>query len=177
MNVPEFDIVQLTDVQVSVYWDPIVTDQHTGAVPILSYSLEWDQAADNWVSLHGSDTNSLDLFFLASNGVQEGLVHQFRLRAKNQYGWGPYSLLAQIIPCREPEEMAAATTIIDNNYVKISWTAPISNGAEITTYRVLLLVEDNLQWLESEFCLYTDPTLLEKMSCYVPMTELTGSRF
>jgi hypothetical protein len=109
--------------------------------------------------------------------VQEGLVHKFRLRAKNQFGWGPYSLSAEVIPCNVPGEMQPVITVVDNVYVKITWTQPESNGAEITAYRVLLLANDNISWLESEFCQNTDATLVTQLSCYVPMSEITGDVF
>lgn len=73
--------------------------------------------------------------------------------------------------------MDPITTEIDNVYVKISWTAPDDNGAYITAYRIQLLASDSLTWYESEYCKYTDPSLLQNMQCYVPMAELTGTKF
>jgi hypothetical protein len=73
--------------------------------------------------------------------------------------------------------MIAVTTVIDNIYVKVSWTAPDNNGATITKYKVVLLASDSITWVESKYCESTDVALLTDMQCYVPMEELTGSRF
>lgn len=64
MNKPVIDDDQMTDVQIRVYWDPIVSDEHTGAVPITSYSLEWDQASDDWIALVGETEETTNLFFV-----------------------------------------------------------------------------------------------------------------
>ena len=42
MNAPEIDYDSLTDTSIPVSWAPIISDLHTGALTILSYSLEWD---------------------------------------------------------------------------------------------------------------------------------------
>lgn len=73
--------------------------------------------------------------------------------------------------------MDPVSSVIENIYVKISWAIPDNNGAQILTYRVLLLASDTITWLESEYCQSDDTSLLENMSCYVPMAELTGPRF
>jgi hypothetical protein len=73
--------------------------------------------------------------------------------------------------------MDPVTSVIENIYVKISWLAPDNNGSEILTYRVLLLASDTITWLESEYCQYDDTGLLADMSCYVPMAELTSSKY
>lgn len=101
----------------------------------------------------------------------------FRLRAKNEHGWGPYSVETASIPSNVPDQMNSVSTVVDNTYIKVSWTAPDENGATITNYRILLLAADSLTWLESEFCKSTDASLVTAMYCYVPMAELTGSRF
>jgi hypothetical protein len=69
-------------------------------------------------------------------------LYSFRLRAKNQHGWGPYSEIVQTIPCTTPAKMSPVTMTIENIYVKISWIAPSANGAQITNYRVLILAND-----------------------------------
>jgi hypothetical protein len=48
MNVAVLDYDAMRDTSIKVDWNSITSDQDTGAVAILSYSLEWDQASDNW---------------------------------------------------------------------------------------------------------------------------------
>ena len=120
---------------------------------------------------------SEELFFKVSSGVNEGLLYSFRLRAKNQLGWGPYSEIVQTIPCTNPAKMTPVTMTIENIYVKVSWTLPPANGAQITNYRVLILANDQMTWQESVQCDSADPVLVSDLECFVPMEELTGPRF
>jgi hypothetical protein len=62
MSPPIIDYDLVTDTTVFVRWEPITSDLHTGALPITSYSLEWDQATGNWQSLKGELSDSLDLY-------------------------------------------------------------------------------------------------------------------
>jgi hypothetical protein len=48
MNVPSLDYDAMRSTLIKVDWSAITSDLDTGAVDILSYSLEWDQASDNW---------------------------------------------------------------------------------------------------------------------------------
>jgi len=68
-------------------------------------------------------------------------------------------------------------TVVENVYMKVSFVEPDNQGAEITMYRVLVLANDAITWLESNYCLHTDPALVDALSCYIPMSELFGSRF
>lgn len=91
MNAPLVDYDLLTDTSIYLSWVPITSDLQTGAVPITSYSLEWDQATGVWESLRGDPTESLALIMSVTDGVAAGQAFYFRLRAKNEHGWGPYS--------------------------------------------------------------------------------------
>jgi hypothetical protein len=65
MNVALIDEARSTDEILYIFWHPIVATAHTGASPILSYSLEWDQASDNWLEIVDADS----LSFTFSSGV------------------------------------------------------------------------------------------------------------
>lgn len=177
MNAPEVLDETASDESILVKWSPIVTDLHTGASPITSYSLEWDQGTGEWQTVHGLTEDSLVLYYTQSANVLPGVSTMFRLRAKNQHGWGPYSQATSSVPSNVPAQMVAATLVIENVYVLISWTAPENRGAQIDHYRVLLLHKDATTWLESNYCLWSDESLVSDLQCYVPMNELTGPRF
>ena len=91
MNAPIYDLTASTDKSIRVYWNPIVSDLDTGAVPITSYSLEWDQANGNWQSVVGNPIDFVAINFTIVNSVVPGQSYKLRLRARNVYGWGPYS--------------------------------------------------------------------------------------
>jgi hypothetical protein len=177
MTVPVLDYDSMRDTSIKVDWTPITSDLETGASDILSYSLEWDQASDTWISLVGETLASLDLTFTVTTNVVPGSLYSFRLRAKNEHGWGPYSEVMQATPSWVPSKMSAVVSSIENTYVKISWIKPQENGAEIEAYKILILASDSLTWLESDSCLSTNYLLIEDLYCYVPMEELTGDKF
>lgn len=175
MNAPIVDYDLLTDTSIHLDWRPITSDLHTGAVDITSYSLEWDQATGTWESLQGDPTESLALLMTVTDGVTAGSSFYFRLRAKNQHGWGPYSTSVYTIPCFVPSQMQPASLSIENIYVKVDFIAPSENGASIEAYRILIRTADGMLWLESQHCLSTEPSLLTNLYCYVPMEELTSA--
>lgn len=73
--------------------------------------------------------------------------------------------------------MDQVASVIENTYVKISWSPPDNNGAQVITYRVLLLASDSITWLESDYCQSTDSSLVDTLQCYVPMAELTSDKY
>jgi hypothetical protein len=173
MNLPLNDYDMMRDNRVKLDWQPLVTNFETGAVPILSYSLEYDQAVNDWVSVCGETSDYTQFTFTVEGGLLPGLVHSFRIRARNEHGWGPYSEYMEAKPSWVPTKMLPVTVEIENIYIKISWVLTSGNGGEVTNYRVVILADDNLTWLESEFCISTDPLLLANLYCYVPMDDLT----
>jgi hypothetical protein len=72
MNDPVVDFDRITATSIFVIWEPILSNLATGAVPITSYSLEWDQGTSNWVSLIGVTTPSLQLYFNLTSGLTPG---------------------------------------------------------------------------------------------------------
>ena len=60
------------------------------------------------------------------------------MRARNIFGWGPYSPVTQIQAAREPGLPEAPVTSIDpaSGGVTITWTAPDARGSNITDYKI-----------------------------------------
>ena len=99
MNAPTLGSLTTASL-LEVVWQPITLSTQTGGEPILSYSLEqWNGTA--FVSLIGDPTDSLLLYFNVT-GVSVGTSYQFRLRALNTIGWGPYSSVVSLTPVDVP---------------------------------------------------------------------------
>ena len=62
------------------------------------------------------------------------------------------------------------TTVIDNIYVRITWTEPELNGAPIEEYKIYILKGNGINYGFSDSCDGQDPS---QLYCLVPMTELT----
>ena len=73
-----------------------------GGSTILSYSLEWDQGTNTWVSLIGESVHSTSLQHQI-NTLDEGDSYKFRYRAYNVHGWSAYSAEATILVATVPD--------------------------------------------------------------------------
>ena len=136
MAAPTLDSTTTKDTLV-VAWSEMALPYETGGSDITSYNLEqWDGSA--WNEVVGETTDFLALM-TSINSVSVGTNYQFRVRAKNLFGFGPYSDSATLTPVDVPNKMAAPTTSIVNTNVLVSWTAPTANGLAITKYEIKLL--------------------------------------
>lgn len=71
---------------------PMIAVINTGGSPIISYSLEWDQASNQlfFSPLFGVTDNNIQLLY-TKNDLTAGIVYSFRYQVRNIYGWSPYS--------------------------------------------------------------------------------------
>lgn len=83
--------------------------------------------------------NYLQTSFIVTTGLVKDKAYQFRVRAKNAYGFGSYSNIANIRTSHQPETMVTVTTAIqDQVKVRISWIKPYENSEPITAYKILI---------------------------------------
>jgi hypothetical protein len=84
--------------QITVEWSSFDLAIKTGGASLLSYHLQWDKATDGaqWFDIQGLDPSSLLLTATQTNEVVGGQIYQFRVRASNVHGWGPYSEVVAI---------------------------------------------------------------------------------
>lgn len=102
------------------------------------------------------------------------------MRARNIFGWGPYSLVTEIKAAREPGTPLAPVTSIDpaTGDLAIEWTAPDARGDAITAYQVEIADRAGATWrAETATCDATLATLVAARRCTVPMTVLTGATY
>lgn len=126
--------------QIQVTWTALSTSAETGDSTILSYNLEWDSTGANttFAEVVGySSTYTSTSYIIPS--VTSGVTYNFRLRAKNKYGWGGYSYIVPIAASSASSSMSAPTVANSGTNVRISWSTPSSNGATITKYKVEIL--------------------------------------
>ena len=125
--------------QIQVSW----TAPDDGGSSITSYHLVWDE---------GTGTTDRDLvglvvpYTLTSHTVSisgsVGTPYNFKVRAKNIYGWGPYSNIVSILASDVPSQMQVVTTTVDGTNVEISWQEPANNGEAISGYEIQVLQSD-----------------------------------
>jgi len=102
------------------------------------------------------------------------------VRARNIFGWGPYSLVTSIKAAREPGKPLAPVTSIDavTGNLAIEWTAADARGDAITAYQVEIADRATSTWrAETASCDGTLPAVVAARRCTVPMTVLTGAAY
>lgn len=103
----------------------------------ISYSVEWDQGTSTWVTLNAAD--SLLLSYTVTGIASSSISYQFRYRAKNVFGYGPYSDVASILAIAIPDQMPAPIVTNNGVNVQITWVQANGNGASIIAYKIEIL--------------------------------------
>ena len=85
---------------------------NNGDSQIITYNMQWDRGTngETWFNLIGSSTDSLTTSYIVTNGVVAGDFYQFRVRAKNKWGWGNFSPVFTIQASTIPDKMLPPTT-------------------------------------------------------------------
>ena len=75
--------------------------------------------------------------FLVPN-LAAGTSYTFKVRARNEFGFGDFSQEVLILCAFAPEPPATVTTTNSNSDIVIAWSEPVLNGLLITQYTVLI---------------------------------------
>ena len=164
--------------QIEVEWD-LLSAPNNGDSEIISYHLVWDAGTGTTtVALVGLVSDYTLGSYTATTGVQMGDPYLFKVRARNVYGWGPYSPEVEIVASDVPSQMQVATTSIEGTAARISWTAPSSNGEALSSYEVLVLHSDGTTFSEEAVsCSGSDSTIITTRSCDIPLDTLRNAPF
>lgn len=119
-----------TNLQIN--WVSLTTFAETGNSEILGYELWWDANTGAIKFLLNSTLSLSQQIF----SLVPGLTYQFKVRAKNVYGHGPFSDIAYLIPDSVPDTMNAVQTSLVYPAVRISFSEPYGNGQKITAYQI-----------------------------------------
>jgi hypothetical protein len=109
-----------------------------------------------------------------------GNQYGFRIRARNIFGWGPYSAVTYIQAAREPAQPDAPTTSIDptNGGVVVTWTAPDARGSPIVSYLVEFAKKGSTTiWSVVPTCDGSVATIRDAHTCTVSMDVFQTATF
>ena len=110
MAPPTLDILS-TDVTVIIDWVALSGVQ-AGNSAVIAYSLYWDNAVDVTADIELVD--ALVTTFTV-NGVTGGATYNFRLRARNIYGYGAYSNVLVVVPADAPGKTDIPTVALSTS--------------------------------------------------------------
>jgi len=173
--------------QIEVYWAALTAPEN-GDSEVQSYNVQWDQGPDGtFVELVGETSSWLGLSHIA-DGLDEGGSYDFRIRARNKWGWGAYSATRTVRCATVPAQPAMVTTAVDpaEGGFQITWVAPAGRGEAVTNYTVQVWSktadDGNGDWVLSlETCDGVDATVLAscdpatlECSCIIPMATITA---
>jgi hypothetical protein len=69
-------------------------------------------------------------------GLTSGKGYIFKVRARNIYGYGPFSNLVTIRASDVPDVMQKPTTIAVGKNIIVSWVKPVTGGEIISKYEI-----------------------------------------
>ena len=94
----------------------------TGGAAIISYNLFWDEG--NGI-IEAPLVDQLRSEFTVID-LTPGRPYQFKLRAQNACGYGPFSETSTFTTAACPSAPATAEVGLDGRMVKVSWSEPVS---------------------------------------------------
>lgn len=163
-----------TDTDVTLNWIAL-SGSDAGNSDVIAYSLYWD----NGVSSGAVDIELVDadVTTFTVHGVTGGQPYRFRVRARNIYGYGPYSADTTVIPDDAPGKTSIPTVALDTvdaTQVKISWDQPNDHSSTITAYEILFMKANGDFVTELTQCNGdgTVPTVVSARTCTVPMATI-----
>jgi titin len=115
--------------QVKLAW---LAPSSTGGKPINKYAVQRARPGGPWKTIAYPATRSY-----TATGLTNGTRYNFRVRAHNAAGWGPFSTTVKSVSRTVPTAPRSLTVTPGNGTVKLAWLAPSSTGGRpINKYAV-----------------------------------------
>ena len=154
------------------------SDSSIGGDTILSYELDWDNGtnSDPTIVLQGNPIDSLSLSY-TSNSLITGSSYNFKYRAKNNIGWGPFSPTTSIVCGTSPNTPDAPSTVRVSNNITVNWTLPSLNGGAVVKFNIYLMRNDGNYNINPVFCDGSQSSTIAALSCTFDISNITSSPF
>jgi predicted phage tail protein len=160
---------------IQVTWT-LPTTPANGNSAILSYHLIWDEGLGTTnIDLVGYAVPYTSLSYTISSGISVGNAYKIEIRAKNIYGWGDWSSNTFTVTASDvPAQMAQVANAIESQVdIRFTIAAPVSNGATVDYYQVLIYSQDMLSLTEDVAnCPGNVATITTLSYCDISMSSL-----
>jgi hypothetical protein len=116
--------------------------------------------------------------FTVVSGISPGIQFKFQVRAKNMWGWGPFSTVLPVTPSAKPDQMPTVVTTNDDQSgdVVMTWVIPSDNSSPITSYKIEFLDANALVWSQlTTHCDGTNSAIMVAHQCTIPMAKFTAT--
>lgn len=80
--------------------------------------------------------SGLSTLSYSASSLTTGEVYQFRVEARNAYGFSAFSTEVSVLAASPPSTPIAPTTAISGSNIVVSWQEPTENGATIESYKI-----------------------------------------
>ena len=78
--------------------------------------------------------------------MTEGSTYQFKVEARNVYGFSTFSNTVSILAAQIPDQPTTVSTTWSPDNVIVNWNIPDSGGSPITGFKVFLRESDNVTY-------------------------------
>ncbi len=110
--------------------------------------------------------------------MNSGTTYFIKVQSKNSFGYSTDSSVISILAASKPNTPTAPTTTYANSAVKITWTAPASNGAAISSYTIYIRQTDKVTYsTELSYCNGSSLSVISALSCTIPLSVLQSAPF
>ena len=127
----------ITETQLEITWAAL-TGTDSGNSDILGYQLYWD-----------AQTGTSDILLVETTSLSHlqaslspGLPYKFKVRARNIYGTGAFSLEVVFTPINEPATMQPVVTVLNHPNIELSFVEPDDSGLPILDYEIAFFDKD-----------------------------------
>ena len=122
------------------------TEPSDGGSPIAAYMVNYRPTGQSGFlnSWHGNTGTTH-----TKTGLTNGTAYDFRVRARNAEGWGPWSDTATATPVTVPRKVTGLKLTRRNGDIKADWKAPEDGGSAITGYDVEYRTSPSGTWTDA----------------------------
>jgi hypothetical protein len=144
-----------------------------GGAPVTEYRIDYaDRFGGGSFSVLATTADA----FYEVTGLTSGSTYDFKIVARNEYGYSLFSSTLSLLAAYIPEVPTSVTTEIDGSQVKVLWTLPSDNGSPITAYKVYIQeVGTTTYTQESTDCDGTSATVISNRYCHIEISTLIAS--
>jgi hypothetical protein len=147
---------------------------NNGGTAVIDYQINMKEEGGSYTSI----TFGITSHSFTVTGLVLGTTYYFTVEARNSVGYSAPSNELSFLHAIVPEAPDAPTTTNSGTDVVIDWSAPSNNGAEITSYQILIRQSDGTTFSEDlTDCNGSATVIVLTTQCTVPISTLTAEPY